>query len=265
MCSADGWRPSSSVLSSPPSPSVSPWPPDPPSRVTDQVATRPLADAVLWAGPPGMTLAAEGPLTAAQFASYSPDPNGVRPPPAADPGPDPPHLSAVLARPGVRHRRHRPGGRLRDPGPSRRLPVRSGGHPGHGLDGCAGPRGPRGRRYGYPIASPVVGTEEVVVLTERNAVATLTYTVAGTTTADHPAAAAARIDGLALRQYRLLGTALPTAATHRAPGCGGRMDPPGDRRGPGRRPLRGPGGCQAWRSRTTFPRETDRSADRAPG
>ena len=72
-------------------------------------------------------------------------------------------------------------------------------------------------RDAYPITSPVVGTEQVVVLADHDAVATLSFTLAAPTATDPPPATitAAGIDAFAVRQYRRLVTALAPPAADR--------------------------------------------------
>ncbi len=175
----------------------------------------PLADAVVHTGPPGTAVVTEGPLTAAQFASYSPDPTAttallqqltaagtVRTYQRiwADPRFDVAvtDLVAAFSTPAeAAAYRKGQGDALATATAATAAPV-------PGLPGA--------RRDAYPITSPVVGTEQVVVLATRNAVATLSFTLATSTATDPTPATitATGIDAFAVRQHRQLVAALAT-------------------------------------------------------
>ncbi len=186
-------------------------------------AGRPLADTVVRRGPPGTAVVTEGSLTAAQFASYSPDPTAttalLQKLTAAGTvrtyqrvWADPPFnvavtdLVAAFSTPAeaVAYRKGQDAA-LATAAAVTTAPV-------PGLPGV--------HRDAYPITSPVVGTEQVVVLADHDAVATLSFTLAAPTATDPPPATitAAGIDAFAVRQHRRLVTALAPPAADPANG-----------------------------------------------
>jgi hypothetical protein len=186
-------------------------------------AGRPLADAVVRRGPPGTAVVSEGPLTAAQFASYSPDPTATTA-----------LLQKLTAAGTVRTYQRVWADRQFDVAvtdlvaafstPAEAAAYRKGQDAAlataTAVTTMPVPGVPGAHRDTYPITSPVVGREQVVVLADRDAVATLSFTLAAPTATDPPPATitAAGIDAFAVRQHRRLVTALAPPATDPAGG-----------------------------------------------
>ncbi len=186
-------------------------------------AGKPLADVVVRRGPPGTAVVTEGPLTAAQFASYSPDPAATT------------DLLRTLTTGGTvrtyqRVWADRPFGvAVTDLVAAFSTPTEAAAYQKGQDDALATatavttapvPGIPGAHRDAYPITSPVVGTEQVVVLADHDAVATLSFTIAAPTATDPTPATitAAGIDAFAVRQHRRLVTALATPAADPASG-----------------------------------------------
>ncbi|HEY5244176.1 MAG TPA: hypothetical protein VIJ60_00770, partial [Acidimicrobiales bacterium] len=184
---------------------------------------RPLADAVVRRGPPGTAVVSEGPLTAAQFASYSPDPAATTD-----------LLQKLTAAGTVRTYQRVWADRQFDVAvtdlvaefstPAEAAAYRKGQDDAlataTAVTTAPVPGIPGAHRDTYPITSPVVGTEQVVVLADHNAVATLSFTVAAPTATDPKPATitAAGVDAFAVRQHRRLVTALATPTADPASG-----------------------------------------------
>ncbi|HEY1734971.1 MAG TPA: hypothetical protein VGG23_11015 [Acidimicrobiales bacterium] len=176
----------------------------------------PLADAVVRTGPSGTAVVSEGPLTAAQFASYSPDPAATtdlfgRLTTAgtvrtyqrvwADPQFDVAVTDLVAEfSTSAEAAAYQKG---QDDALTTAAAVTTA--PVAGVPGA--------QRDTFPITSPVAGTEQVVVLADRDAVATVTFTVAATATGPQTTGATATdVDAFAGRQHRRLVTVLATPA-----------------------------------------------------
>jgi hypothetical protein len=186
-------------------------------------AGKPLADVVVRRGPPGTAVVTEGPLTAAQFASYSPDPAT-----ATD------LLGNLTAAGTVRTYRRVWADRQLDVAvtdlvaafstPAEAAAYRKGQDDAlataTAVTTAPVPGIPGAHRDAYPITSPVAGTEQVVVLADHDAVATLSFTVAAPTATDPTPATitAAGIDAFAVRQHRRLVTVLAPPAADPAGG-----------------------------------------------
>ncbi|HEX4082943.1 MAG TPA: hypothetical protein VHX40_08270 [Acidimicrobiales bacterium] len=174
-----------------------------------------LAAAVVRRGPPGTAVVTDGPLTAAQFASYSPDPAATTD-----------LLGNLTAAGTVRTYQRVWADRQFDVAvtdlvaafstPAEAAAYRTGQADAlataNAVTTAPVPGVPGARRDAYPITSPVAGTEQVVVLAAHNAVATLSFTLAAPTATDpEPATVtAAGVDAFAVRQHRRLVTALAT-------------------------------------------------------
>ena len=150
-------------------------------------AGKPLADVVVRRGPPGTAVVTEGPLTAAQFASYSPDPaDDDRPAPNAHAGGTVRTYQRVWADRSF-------GVAVTDLVAAFSTPTEAAAYQ-KGQDAALAtatavttapvPGIPGAHRDAYPITSPVVGTEQVVVLVDHDVVATLSFTVAAPTATD---------------------------------------------------------------------------------
>jgi hypothetical protein len=186
-------------------------------------AGRPLADVVVRRGPPGTAVVTEGPLTAAQFASYSPDPTATT------------ALLQKLTAAGTVRTYQRVWAdapfnvAVTDLVAAFSTPTEAAAYQQGQDDALATatavttapvPGIPGAHRDAYPITSPIVGTEQVVVLADHDAVATLSFTVAAPTATDPTPTTitAAGIDAFAVRQYRRLVTALAPPAADPASG-----------------------------------------------